>query len=79
MKVTLAVMVMCGAGVPTTYGAFQGQVKTARNGERYFDGHRARMVGTVELERRATPADYYQIAARYATPDYPAFFWDYRP
>lgn len=79
MKVTLAIMVMCGAGIPTVYGVFQGQVRKDRSGQEYFTFRTARQVGTVQFEGRATAADYYQMAARYETPDYPAFCWDYKP
>jgi hypothetical protein len=76
MKVTLATMLLHVPGQPTKYGVFQGEVKRDRSRQKYFDCHRAKQVGTLTHEGRATADDYYRMARQFATREYPAFCWN---
>jgi hypothetical protein len=77
-KVTLAMMIMCGAGIPTTYGIFRTTVTRSRQtGEEFANFHSAVEVGKVQREARATAMDYYAMAKQFETAEYPAFTWDF--
>ncbi len=85
-RVTYATMVSTGGGIPTTFAVLRVNLHGGRRRTAYLDlgahGGSVEHVATEELPEHAprfTADDLYQMAARHASPEAPAFRWEELP
>lgn len=75
--VTVATMIACGSDIPTTLGVYRATLRTARNGQQFWNlnASTTRQVGTFTIERGSGSHVPYllPVAEQFATAEAPAF------